>query len=128
MSDTHGVNGEGWIGFDLDGTLAKYDGWQGLDHIGEPIEAIVRLAPKGSTSRYSRPGSPRDFAARLMPTDANAGIARKRQAALLSCRNSILSNLTIADSASKGRLQATSGNGATSTSDSPQRSSTRRII
>lgn len=46
MSDTHGVNGEGWIGFDLDGTLAKYDGWQGLDHIGEPIEAMVRLAKK----------------------------------------------------------------------------------
>ena len=46
MSDTHGVNGEGWIGFDLDGTLAKYDGWQGIDHIGEPIEAIVRLAKK----------------------------------------------------------------------------------
>ena len=21
MSDTHGVNGEGWVGFDLDGTL-----------------------------------------------------------------------------------------------------------
>ena len=46
MSDTHGVSGEGWIGFDLDGTLAKYDGWHGLDHIGEPIEAIVRLAKK----------------------------------------------------------------------------------
>jgi len=28
---------KGWIGVDLDGTLAKYDGWQGADHIGEPI-------------------------------------------------------------------------------------------
>lgn len=46
MSDTHGASGEEWIGFDLDGTLAKYDGWKGLDHIGEPIEAIVRLAKK----------------------------------------------------------------------------------
>ena len=46
MNDTHGASGEGWIGFDLDGTLAKSDGWKGLDHIGEPIEAIVRLAKK----------------------------------------------------------------------------------
>jgi hypothetical protein len=31
----------GWIGFDLDGTLAVYDGWRGADHIGEPIPAMV---------------------------------------------------------------------------------------
>lgn len=30
-----------WIGVDLDGTLAHYDGWQGSDHIGEPIPAMV---------------------------------------------------------------------------------------
>lgn len=28
---------EGWIGVDLDGTLAQYDGWISEDHIGEPI-------------------------------------------------------------------------------------------
>jgi hypothetical protein len=28
----------GWIGVDLDGTLAHYDGWKGIDHIGEPIK------------------------------------------------------------------------------------------
>jgi hypothetical protein len=28
---------KGWIGFDLDGTLAEYDGWKGVDHIGAPI-------------------------------------------------------------------------------------------
>lgn len=27
----------GWIGVDLDGTLAHYDGWKGVDHIGDPI-------------------------------------------------------------------------------------------
>jgi hypothetical protein len=27
----------GWIGVDLDGTLARYDGWMGEHHIGEPI-------------------------------------------------------------------------------------------
>ena len=31
----------GWIGVDLDGTLAEYHGWKGADHIGEPIPAMV---------------------------------------------------------------------------------------
>lgn len=31
----------GWVGFDLDGTLAKYDHWRGLMHIGEPIWPTV---------------------------------------------------------------------------------------
>lgn len=31
----------GWIGFDLDGTLAVYTTWQGLEHIGEPIKPMV---------------------------------------------------------------------------------------
>ena len=43
MNDTHGVEGKGWYGFDLDGTLAKYDGWKGIDHIGEPVEPMVDL-------------------------------------------------------------------------------------
>lgn len=30
-----------WIGVDLDGTLAHYDGWQGVEHIGEPITPMV---------------------------------------------------------------------------------------
>jgi hydroxymethylpyrimidine pyrophosphatase-like HAD family hydrolase len=32
---------QGWIGVDLDGTLAHYDGWKGANHIGEPIPAMV---------------------------------------------------------------------------------------
>lgn len=31
----------GWIGVDLDGTLAKYAGWKGLHHVGEPIAPMV---------------------------------------------------------------------------------------
>ena len=31
----------GWIGVDLDGTLAHYAGWQGETHIGAPIEAMA---------------------------------------------------------------------------------------
>jgi hypothetical protein len=43
-NDTHGSNNEEWIGFDLDGTLAKYDGWKGIEHIGEPVESQVLIA------------------------------------------------------------------------------------
>lgn len=31
----------GWIGVDLDGTLAWYDGWKGPSNIGEPIPVMV---------------------------------------------------------------------------------------
>ena len=31
----------GWIGVDLDGTLAEYEGWKGADHIGKPIPLMV---------------------------------------------------------------------------------------
>ena len=31
----------GWIAVDLDGTLAKYEGWKGVGHIGEPVPAMV---------------------------------------------------------------------------------------
>lgn len=31
----------GWIGVDLDGTLAHYDKWRGFDHIGEPVAPMV---------------------------------------------------------------------------------------
>lgn len=34
-------NPGGWIGVDLDGTLAMYDGYKGLDVIGEPIPRMV---------------------------------------------------------------------------------------
>lgn len=30
-----------WIGVDLDGTLAWYDEWRGVDHIGPPIPAMI---------------------------------------------------------------------------------------
>lgn len=31
----------GWIAVDLDGTLAVYDHWRGIEHIGEPILPMV---------------------------------------------------------------------------------------
>lgn len=30
----------GWIGVDLDGTLAEYKGWRGTDHIGTPVRRM----------------------------------------------------------------------------------------
>ena len=30
-----------WVGFDLDGTLAYYDTWKGIDVIGPPIPLMV---------------------------------------------------------------------------------------
>jgi len=39
-------NNEGWIGVDLDGTLAQYDGFKGDDVVGEPIEPMVRQVRK----------------------------------------------------------------------------------
>jgi hypothetical protein len=32
---------KGWIGVDLDGTLAEYDEWQGPAHIGKPIPRML---------------------------------------------------------------------------------------
>lgn len=31
----------GWIGVDLDGTLAQYNGWQGENHIGDPVPLMA---------------------------------------------------------------------------------------
>lgn len=32
---------KGWIGIDLDGTLAEYHGWKGGDHIGKPVPGAM---------------------------------------------------------------------------------------
>jgi hypothetical protein len=32
---------KGWIAVDLDGTLAHYDGWKGIDQIGDPVPAML---------------------------------------------------------------------------------------
>jgi len=35
------VTNGSWIGVDLDGTLAHYDGWKGPEHIGEPVPIMM---------------------------------------------------------------------------------------
>lgn len=32
---------DAWIGVDLDGTLAHYNGWVSVDHIGAPVKRMV---------------------------------------------------------------------------------------
>lgn len=36
----------GWIGVDLDGTLAHYDHWRGIEHIGAPIPLMLSRVKK----------------------------------------------------------------------------------
>lgn len=40
------MSDNGWIGVDLDGTLARYDKWVSPSHIGEPIPAMVDRVKK----------------------------------------------------------------------------------
>src|SRR3990172_4736090 len=49
MSDKH-VNG--WIGFDLDGTLAEYHGW-GDGSVGVPIERMVNIVKQFMADGYT---------------------------------------------------------------------------
>lgn len=35
------MSNKGWIGVDLDGTLAFYNGWKGIEYIGDPIPRML---------------------------------------------------------------------------------------
>jgi len=62
---------EEWIGVDLDGTLAKYDGWKGPDVIGAPIQKMV-----DRVKRYIGRGKKiKIFTARV--AGDNDGVARR---------------------------------------------------
>lgn len=67
-----------WIGVDLDGTLATYDKWRGIEHVGEPIKPMcdrVRAwlaegkTVKIFTARVYNPDN-RDITAVIAPVDA----------------------------------------------------------
>lgn len=59
------MSAPGWIGVDLDGTLAHYDGWKGADHIGAPVPAMVeRVKAWLANGREVR-----IFTARISPMD-----------------------------------------------------------
>lgn len=46
------MSGAGWIGVDLDGTLAHYDKWRGEKHIGAPIPAMVERVKRWRAAGY----------------------------------------------------------------------------
>lgn len=56
--DTHGSNEEEWVGFDLDGTLAKYDGWKGYalpspsDKARKAVLGMVKKLEKKAALSY----------------------------------------------------------------------------
>lgn len=56
----------GWIGVDLDGTLAQYDGWKGPNHIGPPVPKMVARVKKWLADGWEV----RIFTARVSTPDA----------------------------------------------------------
>lgn len=66
---------DGWIGVDLDGTLAVYDQWRGSNHVGEPIPAMVERVKKW----IAEGRNVRIFTARISKPENNA--LRQRDAA-----------------------------------------------
>lgn len=57
------MSGKGWIGVDLDGTLAHYLGWVSVEHIDEPIAPMVERV-----KRWLEEGKDvRIFTARVFP-------------------------------------------------------------
>lgn len=63
--DLHGQSGDGWVGVDLDGTLAEYDGWKGIEHIGDPIPAMLERVKE----KLARGEDVRIFTARVAGPD-----------------------------------------------------------
>lgn len=65
----------GWVGVDLDGTLAYYDGWHGPFHIGDPVPAMVEkvqaLLKDGQEVRI--------FTARVWPVTEVIAVDRARR-------------------------------------------------
>ncbi len=58
----------GWIGVDLDGTLAVYNGWQGEEHIGDPIPLMA-----ARVARWLAAGQPvKIITARVSPNQGRA--------------------------------------------------------
>lgn len=61
--------GGNWL-VDLDGTLAHYDGWKGIEHIGEPVPAMLarvrKMLDEGKDVRI--------FTARIFPLEVPVGV------------------------------------------------------
>lgn len=71
--DLHGEKGKGWIGVDLDGTLAEYHGWVSSEYIGKPIPRMVERVK----SWIAEGLEVRIMTARVSPTKGDADICRR---------------------------------------------------
>jgi hypothetical protein len=81
----------GWIGVDLDGTIAHYDGWKGPAHIGAPIPAMVeRVQAWLKAGRQVK-----IFTARVGPQKDVNDIIRAREAIVKWCQVHIGQELEI---------------------------------
>lgn len=66
------MSDKGWIAVDLDGTLAQYDGWKGVEHIGDPVPVML-----GRVRSWLADGKEvRIFTARVSGPEADAEKAR----------------------------------------------------
>ena len=79
----------GWIGVDLDGTLAYYDEWRGALHIGEPIPAMLervrRWLDEGKDVRIFTARVNRESIALAMASPEGAAAATREVAAVEEC-------------------------------------------
>jgi len=71
--DLHGEKGKGWMGVDLDGTLAEYHGWVSSEHIGKPIPKMLERVK----SWIAEGREVRIMTARVAPTKEDAEICRE---------------------------------------------------
>lgn len=62
-------NNKGWIGVDLDGTLAECDKWRGPLHIGKPVAAMVERLREVLAEGYEV----RILTARVHPANVEGG-------------------------------------------------------
>ena len=79
----------GWIGVDLDGTLAYYDQWHGPLHIGEPVspmlERVRRWLDEGKDVRIFTARVNRESIALAMASPEGAAAATRDATAVEEC-------------------------------------------
>jgi hypothetical protein len=75
----------GWIGVDLDGTLAEYTHWRGNAHIGPPVPRMVRRVKDWLAAGRDV----RVFTARVGPQGSPGDVARAREAIAAWCREHV---------------------------------------
>lgn len=89
----------GWIGVDLDGTLAIYEGWRGPEHIGEPIKPMV-----DRIKQWIRQGQKvKIFTARVSSNNPDREISR--EAIYKWCRNNLDCTLDVTAEKDYGMIE-----------------------